>query len=155
MTSCGRATAEDYGKAHIVRQDVFATLAAVLPRLLTLAISFSLIAGARTAHADLVDDRIAILDADPDRKARMLAGASLAKLRDPRAIPALVRALAEDEDAYVRGTAVIGLRSAVDSGVSTAERALAIACLRQAARSDHDADVRYRARRAIRELSRR
>ena len=127
----------------------------MLPRLLTLAIAVSLLAKASPARADLVDERIAALDHGAERTDRILAGASLAKTKDPRTIPALVHALANDPDAFVRGTAVIGLRSAVDAGVSSAERALAIAELRHAARDDQDADVRHRARRAIRELARR
>ncbi len=127
----------------------------MLPRLLTLAIACSLLAQAQTARADLVDDRIAVLDTAPVREDRMLAGASLAKVKDPRTVPALVHALASDPDAYVRGTAVIGLRSAVGAGASAAERTLAMAELRRAARHDADPDVRHRARRAVRELSRR
>ena len=59
------------------------------------------------ARADNVDELIQQLRNDDSDKVRLSAALNLTKLGNPRAILPLARALVEDSDANVRGTAIV------------------------------------------------
>ena len=91
------------------------------------------------AVADRVDELARIVETDPSEKARIAAVVGLGNLRDPRGVPALVRALG-DRSPSVRGLAASALGHLRDPRAITGlERAL----------SDGDERVRARAREAL------
>jgi hypothetical protein len=59
-------------------------------------------------HADRLRDLSVVLERDPDEKARIAAAVGLGRLGDERAVPALIKALA-DRSAVVRGVAASAL----------------------------------------------
>lgn len=111
-----------------------------------------LLAAAAPARADDVDRLVTELDAAGDYKVRLSAAASLAKLADPRAIPAFVKALGKrGEDKTVRAAAAVGLGKIVTSETPAALRAQAVDALRTAA-GDANAFVKKQAAKALARL---
>jgi hypothetical protein len=105
------------------------------------------LAWARDASADKVDRLIAKMQRSSDYKVRLSAALNLAKLRDKRAIPAFMRALA-DEDKTVRGVAAAALGKIIDSSVSSGRRKQVLSALKRAATKDSNAFVRKQAQKA-------
>src|SRR5689334_7937183 len=67
------------------------------------------VARARPAWADNVDELIRQLENDDSDKVRLSAALNLTKLGDQRAILALAKAIGNDGDKSVRGAAAVGL----------------------------------------------
>jgi hypothetical protein len=103
----------------------------------------------RGARADNVDTLIGQLSRGADYKVRLSAALSLAKLGDPRAIPAFVRALGSDGDKTVRGAAAVGLAKLVDGSTEKRLRSQAIAGLDRASQGDSDPFVKKQAQKAL------
>lgn len=94
-----------------------------------------LVAVIGTARADNVDVLLGELESGRDYKVRLAAALSLAKLDDPRAIPAFIAAL-DDSDKAVRAAAVVGLGKVVDASTPEATRKQAIEALDRVAKGD-------------------
>ncbi len=107
------------------------------------------VAFAEVAHADdKVDRLIAKLQTSSDYKVRLSAALNLAKIRDKRAIPAFMRALA-DSDKTVRGVAAAALGKIVDSSVPEGRRTQVLGALKRAASQDKNDFVRKQAQKAF------
>ena len=112
------------------------------PRLaLTLVILIALVS--RTALADRVDALCRSLTADPSWRVRLQAAVVLGKLRDPRSVPSLLRALGDDNET------VRGLSAQVLGEIGPPS---AVIALDRARRSDSSAFVRNKANEALAKL---
>jgi hypothetical protein len=105
-------------------------------------VAFMVLASA-PARADRVDDLDRTLTSDPSWRVRLQAAVVLGKLRDPRSVPSLLRALS-DENETVRGLAAQVLGQIGEPSSSIA--------LDRARRSDPSAFVRSRANEALEKL---
>jgi len=101
-------------------------------------------ARAAPAYADGVDDLIQQLKNDDSDKVRLSAALNLTKLGNPRAIPALTKAVLEDNDKTVRGAAAVGLGKLVNDKTSGKVKREAIEALTQAAGDSHEAELVHR-----------
>jgi hypothetical protein len=113
---------------------------------------FAILARAAPARADNVDELVRQLDTDDSDKVRLSAALNLTKLGDPRAILALAKALGNDADKSVRGTAAVGLGKLVNDRTRSAIKNLAVAALRRAAESDGSDLVRSQADKALKAI---
>lgn len=95
------------------------------------------------ARADRVDDLGRTLTSDSSWRVRLQAAVVLGKLRDPRAVPSLLRALSDDNET-VRGLAAQVLGDVGDGSV--------IAALERAHRNDGSSFVRDKAGQALAKL---
>lgn len=110
--------------------------------LAALILALVLLAGDTPARADRVEDLARTLDEDRDEKARIAAAVALGRIGDARAVPALIRALA-DKSAVVRGVAASALGHIGDPR--------AIPALERAVGDESDV-VKKRARDALAEI---
>lgn len=117
--------------------------------LITIAV---LVIGAGTALADNVDKLVRDLGTSKDYKVRLSAAASLTKLGDDRAIPALITALGKDAEKTVRGAAAVGLGKIVTDGTDPELVADARAALQKAAKKDKDSFVKKQAQKSLAKL---
>lgn len=99
------------------------------------------------ARADKVDRLIDQLRGASSYKVRLSAALSLTKLGDPRAIPALARAL-RDREKTIRGVAAAGLAKVVDERTPKKRRAAVLRALRRTIKSDKNSFVRRQAQKA-------
>lgn len=97
-----------------------------------------------TAHADRVSRLIRILQTETSYKVRLQVVIALGKIKDSRAVPALIRALS-DANYTVRGVAASTLGNFGDRR--------ALAPLKRISRSDSNHFVRSQAKRAVANLS--
>jgi HEAT repeats len=97
-----------------------------------------------TAHADRVSRLIRILQTETSYKVRLQVVIALGKIKDSRAVPALIRALS-DANYTVRGVAASTLGNFGDKR--------ALAPLKRISRSDGNHFVRSQAKRAVARLS--
>jgi hypothetical protein len=102
-------------------------------------------------HADNVDELIRQLDSADSDKVRLSAAVNLTKLGDPRAILALAKALGNDSDRNVRGTAALGLGKLVTDKTKPNIKNLAIAALNRA-KADESDFVQDQADKALRAI---
>lgn len=102
----------------------------------------------RVARADKIDNFIDQLRGASDYKVRLSAALNLAKVQDPRAVPAFVAAL-RDRDRTVRGVAAAALGRQVTASTAAPAREAALAALKRAASGDSDAFVRKQAQKAF------
>ncbi|MCC6752311.1 MAG: HEAT repeat domain-containing protein [Deltaproteobacteria bacterium] len=114
-------------------------------RLLVAVFVAVLAGGERTAWADRIERLVQILRTDPSSKVRLQAALTLAKLKDPRAAPALLQAL-KDASPMVRGVSAAALGALGD--------ARAIPALKQLAQQDEHPFARTQAKKALEALSR-
>jgi len=127
--------------SYSISQSVHRLLLSVMA--ITLVVAF-----AHVAHADdKVDRLIEKLQTSDDYKVRLSAALNLAKIRDKRAIPAFMRALA-DSDKTVRGVAAAALGKVVDSSVPEGRRTQVLGALKRAATQDKNDFVRKQAQKA-------
>jgi hypothetical protein len=113
------------------------------------AAALMLVAVIGTAQADDVDVLLGELESGRDYKVRLSAALSLARLDDPRAIPAFIAAL-DDSDKAVRAAAVVGLGKVVDASTPEATRKQAIEALDRVAKGD-PADTATRQAKKVRD----
>jgi hypothetical protein len=106
-----------------------------------------LLAAARSAHADNVDQLISQLQSSSDYKVRLSAALNLAKLNNKRAIPAFIKALG-DSDKTVRGAAAAALGKLVDSTTSAKLRGDALTKLKGLVDNDSNSFVQKQAQKA-------
>lgn len=99
------------------------------------------------AKADQVDRFVEQLASSSDYKVRLSAALNLAKVADPRAIPAFISALG-DSDKTVRGVAAASLAKLVDSSTKPALRKKASDALKRTATNDDVKFVRSQAQKA-------
>lgn len=111
---------------------VLALLAVCLPRL---------------ARADKVNNLISQLTGSSDYKVRLSAALNLAKLNDPRSIPAFIKAL-KDDDKTVRGVAAASLGKIIDNNTKSSLKSKAERALKTASSKDKNAFVRKQAKKA-------
>ena len=111
---------------------------------LTAAVLFLVVAWAVPARADRVDTLCRALTSDPSWRVRLQAAVVLGKLRDPRSVPSLLRALG-DENETVRGLAAQVLGEIGAPSV--------VMALDRARRSDPSAFVRHRAAEALAKIA--
>ncbi len=95
------------------------------------------------ARADRIDDLCRTLTNDSSWRVRLQAAVVLGKLRDPRSVPALLRALGDDNET------VRGLSAQVLGEIGAPSASIA---LDRARRSDSSAFVRNRANEALQKL---
>lgn len=120
-----------------------------LGRLLAIALVVAaLVSAAAPAHADEIDDQVALLAGDGGYKIRLGAALSLSKSRDTRAVVALAVALERDGESTIRRVAALALGQ-LGSDVAKKARDRAQAALEKAARADKDARVRDTAAEAL------
>lgn len=100
-----------------------------------------------TARADKVDTLINRMLKSSDYKQRLSAALNLQKTRDPRAIPAYIKAL-NDSDKTVRGVAAASLGKIIDGRTKSRVRKQAMAKLKKVAAKDDNAFVRKQAQKA-------
>jgi hypothetical protein len=113
-----------------------------LGRLLAIALVVAaVIAVATPAHADEIDDQVALLAGGGGYKIRLGAALSLSKSSDGRAVTALAVALERDGESTIRRVAALALGQ-LGSDVAKKARDRAQAALEKAARADKDARVR-------------
>ncbi len=112
-------------------------------RLLSVAVLLSVALAAAPARADRVDSLCRTLTSDSSWRVRLQAAVVLGKLRDPRAVPSLLRALS-DENETVRGLSAQVLGELGDASV--------IAALERRHRTDSSQFVRNRAGEALAKL---
>jgi hypothetical protein len=103
------------------------------------------------AHADRVKQLIHQMTTNDDYKVRLSAALNLAKLEDPRSVPAFIQALG-DSDHTVRGVAARSLGRLVDRRTRPELRDRAIAELRRVAANDSNNFVRRQAQKSFEEL---
>lgn len=101
----------------------------------------------RGAHADKVTNLISQLTGSSNYKVRLSAALNLAKLNDPRSIPAFIKAL-KDKDKTVRGVAAASLGKIIDGNTPKSRRTSALKALKRAASRDKNAFVRKQAQKA-------
>jgi hypothetical protein len=106
----------------------------------------------RVAHADTIDRSVRQLQTGTE-KVRLAAALSLAKSRDPRAVIAISGALESESATTIRRVAALALEKMVDANTAPDARALALAALGRAARSDRDAKVKDSAAKSLKKLS--
>jgi hypothetical protein len=136
----------------IVR-DMLRAMRRALGRLLAiLVVVAAVVAVATPAHADEIDDQVALLAGDGGYKIRLGAALSLSKSSDGRAVTALAVALERDGESTIRRVAALALGQ-LGSDVATKARDRAQAALAKAARADKDARVRDTAAEALRKLT--
>jgi hypothetical protein len=104
---------------------------------------------AAPARADNVDELIRQLENDGSDKVRLSAAINLTKLGDQRAILALAKAVGNDSDKTVRGTAAVGLGELVTDKTKSSFKNLAVSALKRAAASDESDFVRSQAEKAL------
>jgi hypothetical protein len=107
---------------------------------------------AAPARADNVDELIRQLENDDSDKVRLSAAINLTKLGDPRAILAFAKALGDDGDKNVRGTAAVGLGALVGDKTKPSIKNLAVSALRRAADSDASDFVKGQADKALKAI---
>jgi len=110
------------------------------------------VARARPAWADNVDELIRQLENDDSDKVRLSAALNLTKLGDQRAILALAKAIGNDGDKSVRGAAAVGLGKLVGDKTKSSIKNLAVSALRRAAESDASDFVRGQADKALKAI---
>jgi hypothetical protein len=103
-----------------------------------------LLAAPRAGAQDRITKLIKILETDSSYKVRLQVVIALGKLKDRRAVPALIRALS-DENYTVRGVTCASLAQIGDRS--------AVASLRKVAQSDSEEFVRSQAEKAVKALS--
>ncbi len=101
----------------------------------------------RVALADKVDVLINRMLKSSDYKQRLSAALNLQKTGDPRAIPAYIKAL-DDDDKTVRGVAAAALGKLIDSSTPAKVRSDAMAALKVVAAKDANAFVRKQAQKS-------
>lgn len=101
----------------------------------------------RIARADKIDSLVSQLSSSGDYKVRLSAALNLAKVSDPRAIPAFIAALG-DSDKTVRGVAAAALGKQVTAETAAATRDKVLAALKNAASKDGNDFVRKQAQKA-------
>jgi hypothetical protein len=101
-----------------------------------------------SAWADKVDSLIGQLLGSSDYKVRLSAALTLAKATDPRAVPAFVKAL-DDDDKTVRGVAAAALGKQVTCDSKAVDRSNAVVALKRAAAKDGNDFVRKQALKAF------
>lgn len=106
-----------------------------------------LLLGPRLAYADKVDVLISRMLKSKDYKERLNAALNLAKIQDPRAIPAFIEAL-DDEDKTVRGVAASALGKQINSTTDPAVRKRALDKLKEVAAKDPNSFVRKQAQKS-------
>jgi hypothetical protein len=119
------------------------TRRSVLLAILVLPLSL-LVLSDRADAQDRVNRLIQILQADSSYKVRMQAAITLGRLKERRAVPALIRALGDDNET-VRGVTCAALAAIGD--------ARAIPELKRRAREDSNAFVRAQAEKAVKTLA--
>lgn len=107
---------------------------------------------ARPVMADRISVQTRQVGQADDYKVRLSAALGLGKTKDPRAIAALARALADDADSTVRRVAALSLGNMITSTTPARVRRRAIAALEAAARGDADGKVQRNAERALARL---
>lgn len=116
------------------------------------AVAVLLIALSRgNASADKVDNLIEHMREGSDLRQRLSAVLRLARVRDPRSIPALIKALS-DPDKTVRGVAAASLGKLVDAKTDPEVRKEALEKLRELADKDENSFVRKQAEKAVRRI---
>jgi hypothetical protein len=110
---------------------------------ITLSFAIFLTLLTRTARADRVDDLCRSLTTDPSWRVRLQAAVVLGKLHDARAVPSLLRALA-DENETVRGISAQVLGDLGDGA--------ALSALQRARTNDSSTFVRDKASQAVTRL---
>ncbi len=116
-----------------------------LPILLGLLVALVALGAARPARAqDRIAKLIKILETDSSYKVRLQVVIALGKLKDRRAVPALLRALS-DENYTVRGVTCASLAQIGDK--------TALASLKKVASGDSEEFVRSQAEKAVKALS--
>src|SRR6201995_4448801 len=101
------------------------------------------------ARADNVSELIRQLASDDSNKVRLSAALNLTKLRDPRAIEALIKALANDTEATVPAAAAGGRGKLVNAKTDANDKKDAADKLTQAKNSDPSNFVRVEAEKAL------
>jgi hypothetical protein len=104
------------------------------------------------ARADNVGDLIKQLESDSSDKVRLSAAVNLTKLGDSRAILPLAKALGNDSDKNVRGTAAIGLGTLVTDSTKSSIKNLAVSALKRAAADDDNDLVKSQADKALKAI---
>jgi hypothetical protein len=128
---------------------VFRIVRAAAIRVAAVAAVLVVITRAAPARADNVGELIRQLENDDSDKVRLSAALNLTKLRDPRAIAPLARALVNDTEATVRASAAGGLGKLVTAKTDPDDRKDAIDKLTQAKNSDSSNFVRIEADKAL------
>ena len=119
-----------------------------LPTAALATIAFAIVLGASwIAAADNVDTLITQLQTGSDYKVRLAAALGLTTQQDARGIPALIKALADD-DKNVRAAAAVGLGKLITEKSDPAVRAKAIEALTSSAQGDSSDFVRKQADKA-------
>ena len=111
---------------------------------LTVAVLLLIASWAVPARADRVDDLCRTLTSDPSWRVRLQAAVVLGKLRDPRSVPSLLRALHDDNET------VRGLSAQVLGEIGAPSVVME---LDRARRSDSSAFVRNRAAEALAKIA--
>ena len=111
---------------------------------LTVAVLLLVVAWAVPARADRVDTLCHTLTSDPSWRVRLQAAVVLGKLRDPRSVPSLLKALG-DENETVRGLSAQVLGEIGEPSV--------VMALDRARRSDPSQFVRNRAQEALAKIA--
>ncbi len=112
------------------------------------AVCLLLVVRGNLVFADRVDDLTAQLKSSKDYKVRLSAALALAKIRDPRSIPAYIGAL-RDPDKTVRGVAAASLAKVVDASVDKKRRIQVLAALKQTMENDRNSFVREQAKKTF------
>jgi hypothetical protein len=128
-----RAISSNRGEVRAVRR---------LP--LTVAVLLLIASWAVPARADRIDDLCRTLTSDPSWRVRLQAAVVLGKLRDPRSVPSLLRALHDDNET------VRGLSAQVLGEIGAPSVVME---LDRARRSDSSAFVRNRAAEALAKIA--
>jgi hypothetical protein len=102
----------------------------------------------RSSHADNIDVLRKQLK-DSSEKVRFAAAVNLAKTEDPRAIDALIEALAGDADKNVRGAAAVGLGKLIAANPGHDKRSATVRALTRASAVDSNAFVKDQAKAAL------
>ncbi len=105
------------------------------------------------AVADKVDMHANQLKRGKNYKLRLSAAINLARTRDPRAVGALIYALAADSEGTVRRVAALSLGKMIDSSMGKSTRKRAIKALKKAAKGDKDKLVRQNAANALKRIT--
>jgi hypothetical protein len=127
---------------------------AVVLRVVTIAVTIGIVlGGGRRAHADNVDTLIQQLQGDDSDKVRLSAALNLAKLGDPRAIPALLGAVGHDSDKNVRGASAVALGKLVTDKTPARLHAQAVNALKGATANDDSDFVQKQAQKALDQIN--
>ena len=121
-------------------------------RIATLAALVIALTRSTPARADNVTDLIKQLDGGSSDKVRLSAAVNLTKLDDQRAILPLAKALGNDSNENVRGTAALGLGSLVTDTTKGSVKKLAVSALKQAAAQDASQIVKDEANKALKAI---